>query len=170
MYLFNLYFLSFNSFYDRLNEVGKLVFYVVLLLFLILIVLIVMAVLQNTTIETIKQKKIRMLREDEKKLEELKKQDNNKIEISIDEKNEKTRDLKKIVDQIKMVTGDSKQDITDIYEDEQERSAVISYSELIKGNQINTNITIPKEETYKVLEHDNNEAFLKSLKEFRKNL
>ncbi len=169
MYLFNLYFLSFSSFYDRLNEVGKLVFYVVLLLFLILIVLIVMAVLQNNTIETIKQKKIRILREDEKKLEELKRSAN-KVDISIDESNEKTRDLKKIVDQIKMVTSDTKQDITDIYEDEQEKTAVISYDELIKGTTINTNITIPKEETYKVLEQDSNEAFLKSLKEFRKNL
>ena len=74
-------------------------------------------------------------------------------------------DLKKIVDQIKMVTGDTKQDITDIYEDEQERSAVISYSELIKSNNVNTNITIQKEETYVVPEYDNNEAFLKSLKE-----
>lgn len=170
MYLFSLYFLNFSSFYDRLNDVGKLVFYVVLLLFLILIVLILIAILQNNAIETIKQKKIRILREDEKKLEEIKKQNNSNIEISIDETNEKTRDLKKIVDQIKMVTGDTKQDVTDIYEDEQERNAVISYKELIKGNNINTDITIPREETYKIPEYDSNEAFLKSLKEFRKNL
>lgn len=169
MNLLNSYILNFSSFYERLNDVGKLVFYVVLLLFLILIVLIVMAILQNTINETVKQKRIRILREDERKLEDLKKQDT-KIDIAIDENNEKTKDLKKIVDQIKMVTGDTKQDITDIYEDEQERSAVISYSELIKGTTINTNITIPKEETYKVLEQDSNEAFLKSLKEFRKNL
>lgn len=169
MNLLNSYILNFSSFYERLNDVGKLVFYVVLLLFLILIVLIVMAILQNTINETVKQKRIRILREDERKLEDLKKQDT-KIDIAIDENNEKTKDLKKIVDQIKMVTGDTKQDITDIYEDEQERSAVISYSELIKSNNVNTNITIQKEETYKVLEQDSNEAFLKSLKEFRKNL
>lgn len=169
MNLLNSYILNFSSFYERLNDVGKLVFYVVLLLFLILIVLIVMAILQNTINETVKQKRIRILREDERKLEDLKKQDT-KIDIAIDENNEKTKDLKKIVDQIKMVTGDTKQDITDIYEDEQERSAVISYSELIKSNNVNTNITIQKEETYVVPEYDNNEAFLKSLKEFRKNL
>lgn len=169
MNLLNSYILNFSSFYERLNDVGKLVFYVVLLLFLILIVLIVMAILQNTINETVKQKRIRILREDERKLEDLKKQDT-KIDIAIDENNEKTKDLKKIVDQIKMVTGDTKQDITDIYEDEQERSAVISYSELIKSNNVNTNITIQKEDTYRVPEYDNNEAFLKSLKEFRKNL
>lgn len=169
MHLFNLYFLSFNSFYDRLNEVGKLVFYIVLLLFLILIVLIIIAVLQNNTNETIRKKKIRILREDEKKLDIINKQDNSKMNISVDETNEKTRDLKKIVDQIKMVTEEPKKDIREIYEDEQERNAVISYSELIKGN-IDTDITIPKEETYTVSEHDNNEAFLRSLKEFRRNL
>ena len=169
MNLFNLYFLNFSSFYDRLNDVGKLVFYVVLLLFLILIVLIVMAVLQNNTIETIKQKRIKILKEDERKLEELKKS-NTKVDISIDENNEKTRDLKKIVDQIREVTGEVKKDITDVYEDEQEKTAVISYDELIRGNNIDTNITVPKEETYRVPEYDNNEAFLRSLKEFRKNL
>lgn len=168
MNLLSIYVLNFSSFYDRLNEVGKLVFYVVLLLFLILIVLIVMAVLQNSTKEAIQNKQIRLLKEDEKKLEELKK--SNKVDITIDETNEKTKDLKKIVEEIKKVTYDVKEDVTEIYEDEQEKTAVISYEELIKGNNVNTNITVPREETYKVPEYDANETFLKSLKEFRKNL
>ncbi len=169
MHLVNLYFLNFSSFYDRLNDVGRLVFYIVLLLFFILIVLIIMAILQNNTVETLKQKRIQALKEDERKLEEIKKS-TNKIDIPIDENNEKTRDLKKIVDQIKQVTGDVKQDLTDMYEDEQEKTAVISYDELIKGTKINSNITVPKEEINKAREIDSNEAFLRNLKEFRKNL
>lgn len=169
MHLVNLYFLNFSSFYDRLNDVGRLVFYIVLLLFFILIVLIIMAILQNNTVETLKQKRIQALKEDERKLEEIKKS-TNKIDIPIDENNEKTRDLKKIVDQIKQVTSDVKQDLTDMYEDEQEKTAVISYDELIKGSKLNTNITMPKEEINKAREIDSNEAFLRNLKEFRKNL
>lgn len=169
MHLVNLYFLNFSSFYDRLNDVGRLVFYIVLLLFFILIVLIIMAILQNNTVETLKQKRIQALKEDERKLEEIKKS-TNKIDIPIDENNEKTKDLKKIVDQIKQVTGDVKQDLTDMYEDEQEKTAVISYDELIKGTNINSNITVPKEEINKAREIDSNEAFLRNLKEFRKNL
>ncbi len=168
MNLLSIYILNFSSFYDRLNEVGKLVFYVVLLLFLILIVLIVMAVLQNSTKEAIQNKQIRILKEDEKKLDEIKK--SNKVDISIDESNEKTKDLKKIVEEIKKVTYDVKEDVTENYEDEQEKTAVISYEELIKGSNVDTNITVPREETYKVPEYDANETFLKSLKEFRKNL
>lgn len=168
MNLLSIYILNFSSFYDRLNEVGKLVFYVVLLLFLILIVLIVMAVLQNSTKEAIQNKQIRILKEDEKKLDEIKK--SNKVDISIDESNEKTKDLKKIVEEIKKVTYDIKEDVTENYEDEQEKTAVISYEELIKGSNVDTNITVPREETYKVPEYDANETFLKSLKEFRKNL
>lgn len=163
-----IYLLSFSSFYDRLNEVGKLVFYVVLLLFLILIVLIVMATLQNSTKEAIKNKKIKILREDESKLEEIKKY--NQMNVAVDENNEKTKDLKKIVDEIKKVTYDVKEDSIEHYEDEQEKTAVISYEELINDNKVDINLTIPKEETYKVPEYDTNETFLNSLKEFRKNL
>ncbi|MDD2625479.1 MAG: hypothetical protein GX032_00015 [Tenericutes bacterium] len=168
MNILNIYILNFSSFYDRLNEVGKLVFYVVLLLFLILIVLIVMAVLQNNTKQIIENKQLKLIKEDEKKLEEIKKSTN--VDISIDESNEKTKDLKKIVDEIKKVTYDVNEDVTDIYEDEQEKTAVISYEELLKGTTPNSNVTIPKEESYKVPDYDINETFLKSLKEFRKNL
>ena len=42
--------------------------------------------------------------------------------------------------------------------------------ELLKGTTPNSNVTIPKEESYKVPDYDINETFLKSLKEFRKNL
>ncbi len=168
MNLLGIYLLSFSSFYDRLNEVGKLVFYIVILLFFILIVLIVLAVLQNNTKEAIQNKKIKILKDDEKKLDEIKKFSN--VEVPIDENNEKTKDLKKIVEEIKKVTYDLKEDSIDHYEDEQEKTAVISYEELIKGNNIDTSVTIPKEETYRVPEYDANDTFLKSLKEFRKNL
>ncbi len=168
MNLLNIYLLNFSSFYDRLNEVGKLVFYVVFLLFLILIVLIVMAVLQSNTKTVIEQKQIKILKEDERRLEELKR--TNKVEIRVDEANEKTRDLKKIVDQIKMVTSEEPKDVTDVYEDEQEKTSVISYEELVKGNNVNVTSAVQKEETYKIPAHDSNEVFLKSLKEFRKNL
>jgi hypothetical protein len=118
---------NFNTFYKDLNNVGRLVFFIAVMLFLILVVLIIIMFIQKA----IAVRQIKLLQEDEKNLE-LKKETENIETTDIDLKNEKTRDLKNIVEELKRA-NEGKKDETDLYEDEQEKTAIISYQELLKA-------------------------------------
>lgn len=162
--------MNFSSFYTQLNDIGKLVFIIVLLLFLILIILIIIMLFQKD------DNKYKLIYEDDI----IKDND-------IDEENEKTRNLKNIVDEL----NKAKIDKTDLYEDEQEKTAIISYQELLKAAQeekieepkkkpeIFSSVYGPNEvpqykEKEKMVEERkenfDSETFLKSLKDFRSNL
>lgn len=118
--------INFTNFYSELNEVGKLVFLIAILLFLILIVLVSIMLIQKSLAD----KQAKIMRQDEIKLEQIKKT-NTVEEIDINCDNEKTKDLRNIVEELKKASAEKK-DVTDIYEDEQEKTAIISYQELIK--------------------------------------
>jgi biopolymer transport protein ExbD len=118
---------SFNTFYRDLNDVGKLVFFIAIILLLILIVLIIIMFIQKT----MAVRQIKLLQKNEKNLE-LKKDIETVDTTDIDLKNEKTRDLRNIVEELKRVS-EEKKDTTDLYEDEQEKTAIISYKELLKA-------------------------------------
>lgn len=169
---FNLVLMSISNFYTQLNDIGRLVFIIVLLLFLILIILIVIMMFQ-------KDDKKYTLVFDDKDINDIKDGD-------IDENNEKTKNLKYIVDELNKARVDK----TDLYEDEQEKTAIISYQELLKAaqeekieepkkkpevfssvfgpNEVpNYEPEQPKEENKEQID---SETFLKSLKDFRSNL
>ena len=176
----NNFFVNFTSFYGNLNEIGRLVFLITVLLFLILMVLVVIMLLQKTMSE----RQLDLIYEDEIKHEEPK-QDIEEIDIE----NEKTKNLKDIVDELKNY---EKPDKTDIYEDEQEKTAIISYQELMKAadsmkveepkiqkiepestkrKEIFSSVFTPSQKpVYKEKQYNENEAFLSNLKEFRNNL
>lgn len=152
--------MNFTSFYTQLNEIGKLVFIIVLLLFLILIILIVIMIFQKD------DSKYKIIYEDDVA------KDN-----GIDEENEKTKNLKNIVNEL----NKAKVDRTDLYEDEQEKTAIISYQELLKAAQeervddekkpeILSSNEVSQNNVENVKERIDGEAFLNSLKNFRKNL
>ncbi len=179
--------MNFSSFYMQLNDVGRLVFVIVLLLFFILVILIVIMMFQKT----ISNRHIKLVCYDDNKLA-----NKDVSNVEIDENNEKTRNLKSIVDELSKVSG---VDPTDKYEDEQERTAIISYQELLKAargeetikpiiskieprkQEVFSSVFAPEEipvykEEVKIEEPIKNnqvnesDTFLKSLKEFRSNL
>jgi len=158
-----------SVFYLELNDIGRMVFFIAVMLFFVLLILTIIMIFQKSG----NDKQLKLIYEDEKVLENPKKLSS--IEnIKIDETNEKTRDLKDIVDKLKSY---EKKDHTDIYEDEQEKTAVISCEELMrikeeikkpeKKEVFSSVYTSSEQVKYK---ENNNEAFLNSLKEFRNNL
>jgi hypothetical protein len=185
--------INFSNFYSELNDVGKLVFFISILLFLILIVLVIIMVFQKSIRNKIEIRQLKILKEDEERLEKLK--DSEALEeLIIDDKNTKTKDLQNIVSELKKASIEEREDSTDTFEDEQEKNAVISYEELIKmtnetvlepieevkqkKQEVFSSVFTPNQEPiYKAskdekinTDYDNSETFLQSLKEFRKNL
>lgn len=178
--------MNFSSFYMQLNDVGRLVFIIVLLLFLILIILVITMIFQKNVVDN----NLKLIFDDEDKII-----NNNVDHVEVDINNEKTRNLKSIVDELSKISA---ADQTDKYEDEQERTAIISYKELLKAaneesmaNTVSepkkqevfssvfapTEIPVYKEpEEIKIVEQTikknsiDSDTFLKSLKEFRSNL
>ena len=126
MNFFNFLVSNFSNFYNNLNDIGKLVFFITIILFLILIILIIIMLFQKK----ISDKQLSLVYEDERKLDNIEKIEDIK-DSDIDIENEKTRDLKNIVDELQKIT--QKGSVSDIYEDEQEKTAVISYKELLKA-------------------------------------
>lgn len=144
--IFNFLSVNFINFYNELNNVGKLVFFIAVLLFLVLIVLIVIMLIQKS----MSDRQVELIHETEKQLD--RKEQENITNNDIDMNNEKTRDLKNIVDELKKIDSDKK-DATDMYEDEQEKTAIISYQELLKAANENVveptikKVELPKVET-----------------------
>lgn len=191
--LFNILSVNFTSFYSQLNEVGKLVFLVAVLLFFILIILIIIMMLQKT----IADRQLKLIYEDEKDLDDFKNIENLDIR-KIDINNEKTVDLRNIVDELKK--HPQAENISDIYEDEQEKTAIISYQELLKAasgvvsnepivKKIEPNVEVKpkreeifssvftpdqqpvyKEKVKEEVKTNDSDVFLNSLKNFRSNL
>jgi hypothetical protein len=125
--VFNFLVTSFDTFYKDLNDIGRLVFFIAIILFLVLVVLIIIMFIQKAIVV----RQIKLLQKDEQNIE-LKKEKSNVETADIDLKNEKTRDLREIVEELKRAT-EGKKDVTDLYEDEQEKTAIISYKELLKA-------------------------------------
>ena len=155
------------EFYSQLNDVGKIVLFIAIMLFFVLIILTIIMIFQKSS----NDKQLKLIYEDEKALEDPKKSID---KVKVDENNEKTKDLKDIVEKLKDY---EKRSNTDMYEDEQEKTAVISCDELLKIKE-----EVKKPERKEVFssvytsndqvkyKEDKNEAFLDSLKEFRSNL
>lgn len=172
--------INFASFYSELNDIGRLVFFITLLLFLILVVLVFIMILQKSIQKTLENKQLKLLRQEEK--------------INISNVNTDSK-LQNIVSELQKAQ-EEKKEITDIYEDDQEKTAIISYKELLKfangeetkepivkkiepstpkKQEIFSSVFGPNQEpVYKEEKKDTKEYdgdnFLVSLKEFRNNL
>lgn len=159
-----------STFYLDLNDIGRMVFFIAVMLFFVLLILTIIMIFQKSG----NDKQLKLIYEDEKTLENPK-NISNLENIKIDENNEKTRDLRDIVDKLKSY---EQKDQTDIYEDEQEKTAIISYEELMKikeevkkpqKQEIFSSIYTSSEQV-KYKEDSSSDVFLDSLKEFRNNL
>ncbi len=123
---------NFINFYEELNNIGRLVFYIAIMLFVILIILMFIMILQKSLV----QKQIKIIQDEQRKVIQKNKQKEEEIEtLDIDLENDKTKDLNTIVKKLEKASVDKK-DVTDLYEDEQEKTAIISYQELIKAAKV----------------------------------
>lgn len=123
---------NFINFYEELNNIGRLVFYIAIMLFVILIILMFIMILQKSLV----QKQIKIIQDEQRKVIQKNKQKEEEIEtLDIDLENDKTKDLNTIVQKLEKASVDKK-DVTDLYEDEQEKTAIISYQELIKAAKV----------------------------------
>ena len=185
-----LFLVNFTNFYAELNDLGRLVFIIVVLLFVILIVLIFIMIFQKTMTD----RQLKLIYEDDQILDKVE-EELEKSNVKVED-NDKTRRLKNIVEELEKAS--TKAEVSDVYEDEQEKTAIISYKELLKAargeepekpvvSKIEPVIEKPKKQEVfssvftpnqkQVIKEKSeektftdNENFLNSLKEFRNNL
>ena len=156
-------FASITNYFSNLNDAGQALFIVGILLIITFIILLIVVLKPDRN----KIKKIYGESEttDKENIfeEKMKDIDNVSVEdINID--NDKTRNLKHIVDELKYVESKSNNksvlDEIEKYEDEQEDTAIISVEELLKSNKP---LTYAKRES-KTYE-DNNKRFVETTME-----
>lgn len=124
------------NYFKGLNSMGQALFIVGILLILTFIVLLV------TVLKPEKKSKVKKvygesaITDKESAFEEKMKDINNIMETDINIENDKTKNLKAIVDQLKELESKNNNRMTEIqkYEAEQENTAVISVKELLKIN------------------------------------
>ena len=126
-----------TNYFANLNDAGRALFIVgVLLVITFIILLIIVFKPEKNDIKKVYGESPESDRENafEEKMKDI---DNvNENDINID--NDKTRNLKNIVDELKNIedkSGTSVVDKIDEYEDEQEDTAIISVEELLKSNK-----------------------------------
>lgn len=126
-----------TNYFANLNDAGRALFIVgVLLVITFIILLIIVFKPEKNDIKKVYGESPESDRENafEEKMKDI---DNvNENDINID--NDKTRNLKNIVDELKHIedkSGTSVVDKIDEYEDEQEDTAIISVEELLKSNK-----------------------------------
>lgn len=124
------------NYFKGLNSMGQALFIVGILLILTFIVLLI------TVLKPEKKSKVKKvygesaITDKESAFEEKMKDINNIMETDINIENDKTKNLKAIVDQLKELESKNNNRMTEIqkYEAEQENTAVISVKELLKIN------------------------------------
>lgn len=121
---------NFNKFYNGLNETGKLVFWIVIILVAVLFILLIIVMQQRSIANRLEKQYIRNINVPEPSVLET-----SNIDIDLD--NEKTRNLKEITDKLQAVIDSKAVPLTN-YEEDQEESSIISYKELIKKNETQT--------------------------------
>ena len=123
------------NYFESLNGVGQALFIVGVLLVITFIVLLIVVLKPEP-----KSKKVygeNSYTHSEAELEEKLKDIDNITDDDININNDKTRNLKSIVDELKSVENKNTtlEEMIERYEDEQENTAIISVEELLKKNK-----------------------------------
>lgn len=136
-----------TDYFSHLTDAGQALFVVgILLIITFIVLLIVVFKPEKNTVKKIYGES--EVSDRELQFEEKMKDVDHVDASDINLENEKTRNLKHIVDELKYIENRNNQSVMDRiqqYEDEQEDTAIISVEELLKSNQP---VTYAKRETY----------------------
>jgi len=158
-----------TNYFSNLNNAGQALFIVgVLLVITFIILLIIVLKPEKNTVKKIYGES--EVTDRENAFEEKMKDVDNVSANDINLENEKTRNLKNIVDELKQIENKNNVSVMDRiaqYEDEQEDTAIISVEELLKANEsiihrpvVEPTYEVPKKEIKRELVRDDDFLFI----------